>query len=189
MKNLWQDIESEIKKLSPEMFEKLNPGVDDSDIELLEKTIGAKLPQDFIDFFRIHNGQDEVGGGLIEGEELLSFERIISEWNIWKELYDSNTFCDTEGKAEESDADPGIKPIWWNPLWIPFTYDGSGNHYCIDLDPDEGGHYGQVIRMWHDDAERPLIADSFRDFVNEFAQGLKAGEYRFEEYTGIVRID
>lgn len=189
MKYLWRNIENEIKKLSPEMFNRLNPGVNDSDIELLEKTIAAKLPEDFIDFFRIHNGQENVSGGLIEGEELLSFERIISEWTIWKELYDSNTFCDTNGNAEKSDAFPGIKPIWWNPLWIPFTYDGSGNHYCIDLDPDKGGHYGQVIRMWHDDAERPLIARSFTEFINKFVLDLEAGDYRYEEYSGIIRIE
>jgi len=185
MKKIWDKIEKKLAEIAPEILKDLNNGVTESDIEKLEKTIGTKLPNDFKDFYKLHNGQNN-SAGLIESEELLSFDRIIDEWSVWKGLLDKKSF-EKSGVPFESDADEGIKNIWWNKFWIPFTYDGSGNHYCIDLDPDKGGKVGQVIRMWHDDSERTLIADSFKEFISGYADDLSNGLMVYsEEYNGIV---
>ena len=45
------------------------------------------------------------------------------------------------------------------------TYDGAGNHHCVDLDPEKSGVPGQVITMWHDDDERAVVAGSFYAFL------------------------
>lgn len=182
MKDSWDLIEQKLKQIVPETSIKLNNGVSDSDIQNLEKIIGAKLPHDFIIFYRVHNGQSRDGAALIDGEELLSFDRIIEEWNIWNDLLNNNTF---ENSVASPDA--GIKSNWWNPLWIPITYDGNGNHYCLDLDPTKEGSYGQIIRMWHDDDVRSLIAKSFKEWIKDYTNKLISGQLVYsEDYFGVV---
>ena len=86
--------------------------------------------------------------------------------------------------------DKGIKNDWWNDSWIPITYDGSGNHYCLDLDPTEEGIYGQIIRMWHDDAERTLVANSFKEWIVDYKDKLVSGQMVYsEDYFGIIDKD
>jgi cell wall assembly regulator SMI1 len=44
--------------------------------------------------------------------------------------------------------------------------------------------------MWHDDAERQVLAESFRGWLEQFANDLEAGRYALsEEYDGLVSID
>ncbi|WP_353931825.1 SMI1/KNR4 family protein [Okeanomitos corallinicola TIOX110] len=66
-------------------------------------------------------------------------------------------------------------------MWIPLTYDGGGNHCCLDLDPAEGGNLGQIITMWHDDGVRAIIAPIFRAWLQQYADNLGSGDYGFEE--------
>jgi cell wall assembly regulator SMI1 len=170
----WGRIEKWLKENVSEILKYLQDGADNSEINNLEHNVNIKLPEDFIQFYKIHNGQIPYTRGLIDNEELLSIERIDEEWKIWKELIDSNTFDDINGAP-----DMGIKNDWYNKLWIPITYDGAGNHYCLDLNPTDEGNYGQVIRVWHDDSIRTIEANSFREWIRYFVEDLEAGRYVF----------
>jgi cell wall assembly regulator SMI1 len=175
-----------LTKIAPDILDNLNEGVTDEEVENLEKTINAKLPTGFIEFYKIHNGQTTGSAGLIECEELLSFERILDEWKVWEDLLDSKDFEDDNGPYT-STPDRGVKNDWWNALWIPITYDGSGNHYCLDLDPTNEGRYGQVIRMWHDDPIRSLEAPSFKEWITDYKDKLMEGQLVYsEDYFGII---
>lgn len=182
MKETWTKIEDWLQENAGQIYDSLNEGASDEDFENLEELINKRLPDDFKAFYRIHNGQDSIGEGMIDTEELLSTERIMDEWQVWKDLYDKGVFDESV-----SESDKGVKENWWNPFWIPITYDGSGNHYCLDLSPDDGGKRGQIIRIWHDSPERELIADSFSEWMTDFANDLADGEYIYsEEWGGIV---
>ena len=77
-----------------------------------------------------------------------------------------------------------------NILWIPITYDGSGNHYCVDMDPAPDGTSGQIITMWHDGGERELMADSFTDWLTRLADEYERGEWVYsEDDWGVVRVE
>ena len=39
-----------------------------------------------------------------------------------------------------------MRKVWWNLKWVPFTYNGGGDHPCIDLDPAVTGTVGQVVQ-------------------------------------------
>ncbi len=186
MTEIWKSIELKLTEIAPDILDNLNDGVTDGEVENLEKIINAKLPTDFTAFYKIHNGQTTGSAGLIECEELLSFERILDEWQIWKDLLDSKNFEDNNG-AFTSTPDTGIKNNWWNALWIPITYDGSGNHYCLDLDPTNQGNYGQIIRMWHDNAQRSWVANSFNEWITVYNDKLVGGQLVYsEDYFGII---
>jgi cell wall assembly regulator SMI1 len=167
---------------APHLQKGLNPGATEEELALLSETVTAALPEDFQAFYRIHNGQSEMADYLIDGEELLSTARIIAEWTVWNEGISNGQI------AGKSKPDEGIRDHWWNPLWIPVTYDGSGNHYCLDLDPAEGGQWGQIIRMWHDDPRRELIAPSFGEWMEQYVTATEAGEYVFlEDYAAVMK--
>jgi cell wall assembly regulator SMI1 len=186
MIEIWNSIELKLTELAPEILNNLNDGVTDEEVNNLENLINAKLPKDFIAFYKIHNGQESESAGLIECEELLSFDRILDEWKVWKDLLDSKDFEDNNGPYT-STPDNGIKNNWWNALWIPITYDGSGNHYCLDLDPEKGGNYGQIIRMWHDDPERSLEASTFKEWITNYKDKLTDGQLVYsDDYFGII---
>lgn len=188
MDQIWNKLIKGLDKLSAQSKDfnyDLNEGVTDKKIASVEKTIGKALPEDFKQFYKVHNGEIENGQGILLGEEFLSVERIIEEWNIWKDLLDNKEFIE-DGVAIESEPDAGIKNNWWNPFWIPFTYDGSGNNICIDLDPSQDGNYGQIIRMWHDDATRELLANNFTEWIRAYTDDLEKGNYVFSDDYGVI---
>ncbi len=157
----------------------LKTGASDEEFVALEKIVQVKLPEDFKQFYKFHNGQSEEAPYITPLGELLSLDGIAFQWGLWKELVDDNAF---EGITSEPDG--GIKNDWYNPKWIPFTYDGSGNHLCIDLDPAEGGHVGQVITMWHDEPGREWIAGSFQEWLSLFVHQLNDDYFRYDPDMG-----
>ena len=53
--------------------------------------------------------------------------------------------------------------------------------------PRRAARVARLIRMWHDDAERPLLATSLTEWLTQYITALEAGEYTFsEDYDGIV---
>lgn len=184
MKAIWDRIEKWIEANAPAIMEDIKPGASESDFGELERMIKATLPADVKSSYAIHDGQVGHSSGIIDGEELLCLGRIMQEWSVWEELWKDGEFKDSTSAPAA-----GIKDDWWNPLWIPITYDGAGNHYCIDLDPAEGGNVGQIIRMWHDEESRELIASSFTEFMTSFADDLEQGKYVSDEdgWGGLVK--
>ena len=189
MKEILERIEKQInilqEKYKDDFFEyHLNDGATDEDFERLEEVLGYALPEDFKEIYRVHNGEKE--GYCLMGEEWLSIDRIIDEYKIWKELYDGGDFSEDD-KDYGCNPEEGIKPdFWWNPKWISLTADGGGNGKMIDLDPSKEGKRGQIIQMWHDDADRSIEAQSLKDFFEKYAQDLEKGLYVIHPDYGII---
>ncbi len=187
MKEIWARIDAWLKVNAPKVFDRLQPGASDSVIEAVENALSIQFPEDVKASYRIHNGQQTIYDyGLIpDAQEFLSLDRVQAEWAVWKELLNQGQLV---GKSEPG---LGIKSDWWNARWIPLTWDGDGNHYCLDLDPAEGGTVGQIIRMIHDDSYRELLAPSFHSWLEDYAAKLESGEYVFSEkhFPGIVSLE
>jgi cell wall assembly regulator SMI1 len=185
MEDIWQRIDTWLETHAPQVFQTLQPGASEAQILAAETALGVQFPEDVRRSYGLHNGQQDYTYGLCEGREFLSLERIQQEWQVWKSLLDGGDF---EGSSGDSEA--GIRSDWWNPQWIPLTYDGAGNHDCLDLDPADGGSRGQIIAFWHDASDRTLVAPSFRTWWERYAEDLEAGLLVFsEEYGGIVSLE
>ena len=175
-------LERWIEKNAHPIKNAMNPGVDTVRLDALEKTLQCHLPQAVRGFYLQSDGQKDHLGGVFEGEELLSTDRILSEWKAWRTVMEDSSMKDLR-----SSPDAGVKNDWWNAKWIPITYDGHGNHYCLDLDPAAGGQVGQIIRMWHDGPERELVSSSFESWMLDYVTALEAGNFVYsDEIGGIV---
>lgn len=185
MQELWRDFESWLAVNWPEGLADLNPPASDDDIAKLERALGVRLPPDYIDCLKIHDGQRNRAGGLFDNFEFLSCSGVLAQWQIWKELHDRGRFDDIA-----SDADPGIRNDWWNPKWIPLTHNGGGDHDCLDLDPAPTGMCGQIITMWHETANREVQGNSFRVWFRRYVRAVLAGNYVYsKEFGGLTDVE
>ncbi len=168
---IWARIEAGLKKHKPEMLEGLKGGATAAEIGEVEKKLGVAFPAAVRESYSIHNGQDPDSDWLVRGRELLSLDRVLSEWGVWKGLLDGGDF-----KGTKCEPAAGVRDDWWSAKWIPLTYDGAGNHDCVDLDPAPGGAAGQMILMWHDDSDRPKTAPGFAAWLEKWAGEVEKGE-------------
>ena len=179
----WKTIETWLQSNAPDVLAGLNPPASQQQISDAEAALGITFPADCIATFRIHNGQSSDSPWLFDAWEFLSLERILDEWRVWKDLLDGGDFKDSR-----SDSTGATVEDWWCPLWIPLTYDGAGNHDSLDLNPGPKGRKGQIIKMWHDESERPLVATSYAEWIAGLASDMERGLCRFsEEYNGVIR--
>jgi len=184
MKELWERIESWLKENHSEGLNELNEGASDELIQETEQFLSIEFSEDVKEFYKIHNGTS-WDFNLIDGWLLLPLEDVQNQWKVWKDLLDRGDFAEHKCTPHEA-----IRDDWWNDKWIPLTSDGCGNHDCLDLAPTEKGRVGQIIKMWHDDDTRPLVADSFREWLENYIDALEASEYVYsEDYGGIVSVD
>ena len=185
MENLWLRIERAIRSLGASGS--FGPPASEESILAAEATFGVELPDDLRASLAIHNGDAmkklDSGGWQSDGPfahvEWLSLGAMLSEWETWQ---------DTIGK-EGLDPEPEgpVKSLWWNPRWIPFTVIGGSTwHYCVDLDPAEGGNPGQVIEIVDDDPRRRVVASGYREFLEQIAAELESGRYSLDEDVRLV---
>jgi cell wall assembly regulator SMI1 len=157
MREIWDKIESQLRRTAPDLLRSLNPGASAASIDAAEKSLGITFPQDVRESYLIHDGQTDDAPNLFDTWSLLSLDAIVREWKVWKQLTDS-------GEFKKARSGPGAHHAsdWWNPAWIPLTYNGAGDHHCLDLAPTPKGAPGQIIQMIHDDADRTLVGYSYR---------------------------
>lgn len=187
MEEIWVRIKSWLRNNAPQVLKTLQSGASEKQISELEEFLAVKFPDDVKSLYLICNGQSSYDYGMFDGCEFLSLERIKDEWSVWKKLLDDGIFQDDNGQDQGSNPELGIRNVWWSPQWIPLTYDGCGNHYCLDLNPSKGGTNGQIITMWHDDDERKIVAPGLRAWLQQYADGLESGQFIFsDEYNSII---
>jgi predicted DNA-binding WGR domain protein/cell wall assembly regulator SMI1 len=184
-------IEAKAKKAGVE----LSKGASEKAIAAAEKALGQVLPDEVKAFYRRHDGSED--DSALEWGELLSLERMVDEWKVWKGLLDDGTF----ESNDHGEPGKGVRKHWWIPEWIPFTYDGAGNHKVIDLAPAKGGVRGQIVDFWHDDGSRTVAGKSFLQWLadanwgaggeDEEDEGESEGFRRFEldEKFWSIRLD
>lgn len=173
----WSRIHAWLAPNVPQVFAALRAGATEEQISALEARIGARLPNDARQSFAIHDGSGDFG--LVNTNDLLSLEGAAGEWSLWKSVLDNGDF-----NGFQAEPGPGVRDGWFRTAWLPLTYDGAGNHACLDLDPAPGGKVGQVIEFWHDANDREVVATSFGAWLSKFADDLEAGAYKVDAKHG-----
>ncbi|PZD72455.1 hypothetical protein C1752_03556 [Acaryochloris thomasi RCC1774] len=184
MQEIWDRIEAGLAIHAPSIIPLLQPGASEEDIKNAETKLGIEFPEDVRESYRIHNGRLDEEGFLSGWTEFYSLEDIFRQWDIWREVLETEPLIDFQREIEGP-----IKPDLFNLRWIPLLGNGCGDHCCLDLDPSPEGQVGQVIVLIHDDLDMEVSAPSFRALLANFADELHAGTYTFsEEYGGLIAV-
>ncbi len=165
MQRTWTRIEKELTRISTDRAESLRPPADNAIIKEASKAMDLEMPSDLVDSLHVHDGQNNET--LFEGWRALSTAEIGQQWKAMKHLYDEGVF-----KEFETDNDGKMNSDWWCPGWIPVFENGFGDLVCVDTSPTKRGRMGQVVLFLHDDAERFVLANSFKTWMQKIAREL-----------------
>lgn len=138
----------ELYRFSSEILD-LGKEILDARIEDLEKEIGYKLPDDFKYVLKKNNGI------TLAGTEIYGLSSELKGKSL-----------DLVYKFEHFEVE--------NPMpknFFPFSPDGQGNHYCLDLSKIEDGICPVIFWQWDFEYENiedvEICNNNFVDWVNE----------------------
>jgi cell wall assembly regulator SMI1 len=156
------------------------PPASEKQLREVEKAIGAELPKDVRDSYRVYDGQ--CGGpGVVYGLTVEPLGDCLGHWRGWEEGYGENL---KDGSAADLDSscssfpDGYVRPVYFDRGWFPLTYDSGGNHIGVDLNPGPEGTRGQVIVFGRDDEFHTVLALSWGQLLTDLADELEAGNFR-----------
>lgn len=155
-----------------------------SDVELgqYEEAVGAELPGELRELWRVHDGESgvEPSGGAIGGLLLLGVERSLKEWGMWSSLRAETVDADMRALSSCSESvPPGAVQLEYSAAgWLPvLKVSMEANYLGLDLVPGPGGVPGQVINFGRDEDRKVVIAQSLTDLLGFIASEADSGEF------------
>lgn len=181
----WQRIEAWYADIGEDLSKWLAPGASEIAIERFEQEIGARLPEDFKESVRVHDG----GGWWVPWRhgDLLSLEGILEQWKMYSDWQAKGNYATEGDEWVPRDITGPIKPAFWNKQRIYVT-DNSGNHLTLDLDPPPDGTYGQVLHQSHELGPTEIVASGWGEFLKRLVDDLESGKYVYIEHEGSLEL-
>lgn len=189
----WARVADWLRANAPADFALLQPPVSAAELDAAAAEFGVELPADFRRLYEVVNATDPNGNsiGLFPSADddpmafgPLALEQVVREWRVQRELLEGGDFAGLEPES----ASPGVAAEWWNVGWIPFAGNGGGDFYCIDTAPADGGTRGQVITHSHETGVHQVLAPSLAAYLDELADGLEQGRYRYGDEYGLEAV-
>jgi cell wall assembly regulator SMI1 len=182
MKCLWDRIHVWLAQNAPEVRRSLRRGASEAQLLAAEAKLGVRLPDDVRAAYRIHDGARLP---FLYGWSWYSLTEMVAEWRQLQEFRAQGIFGDNSGRA-----DGPVRPVWYDPAWVPITRSGYGHRHCLDFAPARRGRVGQVILWQNDDLERIVEAESFADWLEDFIEEMEEELWTTSEgYEGLVEAD
>lgn len=172
--------EENVKELPYLDFFDWGPPASRHELASLEEGVECVLPNDVRETYAIYNGDNKQC--VLPGGYLMDLSEVSKTWKMFKTPFDEGLF-----EGSETTPEGPIKPDWWNPRWIPVLHNGGGDYHCIDMDPAPGGSVGQFFKFQHETGPSNVLALSFGEFLEDFANDLEAKKYVFDTEQGTVR--
>jgi len=135
--------------------------------------------------FLAADGQDIDSGcaGLFFGLYLLPLEDVMREWTFWRQAeHDPEAGKNPAVLATMASVPPSwIKQLYACRGWIPLLSDRAGNYVGVDLDPGQGGSWGQVIIFGRDFDRKCVVwrgdgEGGWGKWLASFADELESGD-------------
>lgn len=156
----WNDIASGLLACAEAQRVPLRPAATADSLSALEARLGLRLPEELSKLLGWHDGQDQRAAPLFGDMAFMAAQQIALDAAVLGDLAAAGNF-----DGRRTAPEPGIKAGWWNPRWIPFAVNASGDHLCLDMDPAPGGAPGQVIAFYHDLPDRELLASGLIEWL------------------------
>jgi cell wall assembly regulator SMI1 len=180
----WRAIEEVLWENAHSVYRALRRPATDAQIARLAKLVPARLPRDFVQSLRVHDGLRNSYLGrvrLFDYNALLPISAIISEYRM---------ICRHQaqfgGSGGQAGNDPGVRnDARWRPGWVPIM-DADGDKLILDLDPAPAGSVGQVFE-WSNTGSTWLrvLAPSFGEWLAGLAETLSKRHFGLDEFGGI----
>lgn len=137
----------------------LNIGASPDAIASLQAQFDVPIPTDFRDYLAWHDGQPFDSSTLYGNKQLMPVAEIVDAIRIFNDCRDAGEFATDD---------------WWKKSWIPFVADGGGNHFVLDLVS------GGIYEFWKSDVDRPIIANSFSEWLDHLVNMFLAEDWVLE---------
>jgi cell wall assembly regulator SMI1 len=180
----WRIIEGVLWENAHSLYRALRKPATDAQVARLAKLVPAKLPRDFVQSLKTHDGLRDSYLGLnrlFDYNALLPLSAIIREYR---------GICRHQaqfgGDGGQAGNDPEVRnDARWRPGWVP-VMDSDGDKLVLDLDPAPGGSVGQVFE-WSSTGSLPLrvLAPSFGEWLAGLAEVLAQRRFGLDEFGGI----
>jgi len=173
---LWENAHS--------LYRALRKPASDAQLARLARLVPAKLPRDFVQSLKTHDGlRDSYLGQnrLFDYNALLPVRAIISEYQMLCQHQEQFGGC-----GGQAGNDPGLRnDARWRPGWLP-VMDADGDKLVLDLDPAPGGSVGQVFEWSNTGSTRlRVLAPTFAEWLAGLAEALSKRRFGLDEFGGI----
>ncbi|MBB4010110.1 SMI1/KNR4 family protein [Allorhizobium taibaishanense] len=169
MESSFEIIARWLEQHDPDAKPHFNEPASEGQIVAVESRLGQELPPSVRSLYLLANGQPYNGVGLEGAFTLMSLDEVVETFGFLNgEFPDGiNTNASDDFFI---DADPGMQANWWSRRWIPIMQNGGGDYLCADLDPAEGGTFGQIVAYYHDENFRSLVSSGIDALMEGLAQ-------------------
>ena len=133
-------------------------------VKITEERLSVKLPEDYIDFLKTHEGKDVIDGNWFKLEEINTANEYLDGYNVLEDLPEEVL------KREE-----------WSQLITLFS-DNNGGYIVIDLRKNGLG----VFFVFPSEDELEDQFRTFSDFVVEHRKYIKTAPYVNWNYLDII---
>lgn len=173
MKEIWRRLESWYRDYAPEVAASLKAGATEAQLARLEKRLGRRLPEDFRESYKLHDGQRESARvGLAMGMNLQPLAWSL-DWMKRLEDFgkDAPDWLTNVGSLPED----AVQRFRAHRDWVPVTNDSGGNFMGLDMAPGPKGQVGQVIIFGSREETNYVVAPSWTAFLEHVLHLLESG--------------
>jgi cell wall assembly regulator SMI1 len=180
----WRAIEEVLWENAHSVYRALGKPANVAQIARLAAVVPAKLPRDFVQSLRVHDGLRNSYLGqvrLFDYNALLPVRAILSEYRMM-----CRHQAQFGGDGGQAGNDPGVRnDSRWRSGWVP-VMDADGDKLVLDLDPAPGGSVGQVFSWSNTGSTRlRVLAPTFGDWLAGLAEVLSKRRFGLDEFGGI----
>jgi cell wall assembly regulator SMI1 len=162
IREIWQRLESWFQDYAPEVASDWNPGATEAQLVQLEEWLGCRLPEDFRESYKIHDGQKDDTVGLAFGMALQPLDWSLSRMKEFVDFGKDDPAWLTNVNSMPAEA---VQRFRAHRSWVPVTQDSGGNYMGLDMAPGPKGQAGQVIIFGSREETNYVVAPNWRAFL------------------------
>lgn len=160
----------------------LNDPITARQTKSLQYAIGRSLPDDYVDFLKIHNGQAFGAGGLIGGFELMSSDNVVAQC-----LMLNGKFQPSEGNRPGFCTSKMSGEAWRSETWVPFARKGCDHFLCFEPRSIRLEPQARVVMISLESGEKKIVGSSFKSWLMAYLTQVFEGDIVYSsEHGGLV---